>query len=59
MYLHEIKSQPVTDLVNVICKKNTAKIYRGRFYLIMWIEKQSCEAVLYSSKFYLTVEKET
>ena len=27
MYLHVITSQPVTDLVNVICSQITAKIY--------------------------------
>jgi len=29
------------------------------FYLIVWIEKQSCETFLYPSKFYLAVGDKT
>lgn len=29
------------------------------FYLVVWIEKQSCETLLYPSKFYLAVGDKT
>ena len=35
MYLHVIKSQPVTDLVNVICSQITAKIYRENDFTLL------------------------
>ena len=35
MYLHVIKSQPVIDLVNVICSQITAKIYRENDFTLL------------------------